>query len=389
MDETFDIAVAGGGVSGVVAALAAARLGARVALVEARTRLGGVAVLRLHRFVCGLFACDGDRPGEMLHGAAVAAFCRRLAGGDPAARAVRRGRVWLLPFNGGEALAACAAEAAADEHGLRLLLGQAVTGVSCEGGRVTGLRLASGATLAARAVIDCTGEAAVCRLAGADVVWPERPALGGYGFEVCGVAEAVDAGAPALPFAVPLALRREVQTGRLPPHLAFTTYEPAEPGRAWIKLAVPNGDAERARADAEAVFAVLRGLPAFREARLVATASQVAARETCHLCGAYTLTGGDVLAARKFADAVARDAWPLERWDPVCGVRYRYLPEGCWCDIPLRCLRPARGPENLLCAGAALSADGEAAASVRVMGVAMATGEAAATAAFAHVQNRA
>ena len=51
--ETFDVVVAGGGTAGVMAAVAAGRLGARVALVEAKGYVGGVAVeggTALHSF---------------------------------------------------------------------------------------------------------------------------------------------------------------------------------------------------------------------------------------------------------------------------------------------------------------------------------------------------
>lgn len=378
MTETVDIVVVGAGTSGIVAALTAARLGARVALVEARAQLGGTAAQGLHRFVCGLFLADGEHPGEPLHGETTVDFCARLAQGDLCGKAVRRGRVWVLPFAGGGALAACAGERVARETNIRVYLRETPERVLCDGGKVVELVLASGLSLRLKAAVDCTGSAAVCRMAGADVTCPASPALAGFGFELRGV-DGREAGAWGLSIEVPLMLRREVEAGRLPRHLAFTTYEPGPvPGEAWIKLAVPSASAESARRDAASAYAVLKRHPAFRDAELTACLPCVLERETCHLCGEYTLTGQDVLSARKFADGVVRNAWPVERWDARRGVCCRYLPPGDWSEIPARCLRPERGAANLLCAGAALSADSEAAASVRVMGVCMASGEAAA-----------
>ena len=103
------------------------------------------------------------------------------------------------------------------------------------------------------------------------------------------------------------------------------------------------------------------------------TATQRAGRM---IVGQYVLTGADVLAARKFPDAVARGAWPIEQWDASGVVRYRYLPAGTHYEIPARSLRAA-GVENLFMAGKTLSADVDAIASARVMGGCLATGAAA------------
>ena len=378
MTETCDIAVVGAGTSGIVAALTAARLGARVALVEARAQPGGVALYGLHRFVCGLFVTDGERPGAPLHGETTVDFCTRLAQGDVCTKAVRRGRVWVLPFAGREALAACAEELVARETNIRLHLRETPERVLCDGGRIVEIVLASGLTLRPNVVVDCTGSAAVCRQAGAAVTWPAVPALAAFGFEVRGV-DGRQAGSWGLAVEVPLLLRREVDAGTMPRHLAYTTYEPGPaPGTAWIKLAVPSAAADSARRDAVSAFAVLRRHPAFQHANVTGYLPHVLARETCHLRGQYVLTGQDLLSARKFADGVVRNAWPVEAWDIERGVSYRYLPGGDWVEIPSRCLRPEQAPANLLCAGAALSADSESAASIRVMGVCMASGEAAA-----------
>jgi len=380
MMAAVDIVVVGAGTSGIIAALTAARDGKRVALVETSGRLGGVAIYGLHRFVCGLFASDGEAAGDPLPGPVTIDFCMRLAGGSIRQKAVRRGRVWVLPFAGGAALQACAEREISQEARIRVYRRDAVQRVSSEAGRIADVTLASGSVLRTEAVVDCTGSAAVCRLCGAEAVWPTVSALAGYGFEVEGVDEQA-AGALGLAVEVPMLLRRSTDEGRLLPHLAYTTYETGTvPGRAWVKMALPADSTDAAKADAATVLEALKkGLSAFRGARLRAFLPRVLPRETCHVSGEYVLTVDDVLGGRKFADGMVRNAWPVEYWDAAKGVAYRYLPEGTWHDIPLRCLRPRQGPANLLCAGAAISAVPQAAASIRVMGVCMALGESAAS----------
>jgi hypothetical protein len=92
--------------------------------------------------------------------------------------------------------------------------------------------------------------------------------------------------------------------------------------------------------------------------------------------GQYLLTGADVLAGRKFPDAVARCAWPIEQWDEHGIVRFRYLESGDYYEIPGRSLRAA-AVQNLFMGGKTISADTDAIASARVMGTCLATGEAA------------
>ena len=376
--ERCDVAIAGAGTAGIVAALAAARGGARVVLIEAGHRVGGIAIHGLHRFVCGLFRNGGARPGEPLHGSATMEFCRRLAGGDPEQLAVRRGRVWLLPFAGGEALAACAEAEIAGCKNIQLITGDPVVRAERAGNGLTEIGLASGLVIQPAWAIDCTGSAALCRLAGAQVDWPKRPAMAGYGFEV----EAADeskAGPLGLTLAVPYLLRQAADAGRLAPHLAYATWEPAgKTGQGWIKLALPAAAVSRAREQADAVWDLLKTSPVFAHARIRRHVPTPLVRETGHLRGEHVLTENDVLCARDFPDAVVHNAWPIERWEEGQGVSYRYLPDGRAHGIPLRCLRPQGGPGNLLCAGAAISAEPAAAASLRVMGVCMALGEAAA-----------
>jgi hypothetical protein len=94
------------------------------------------------------------------------------------------------------------------------------------------------------------------------------------------------------------------------------------------------------------------------------------------IVGQYLLTGDDVLAGKKFPDAAARCAWPIEQWSADGIARFKYLPPNMLYEIPARSLRAGK-IENLFMAGKTISADVEAIASARVLGCCLATGEAA------------
>jgi hypothetical protein len=103
----------------------------------------------------------------------------------------------------------------------------------------------------------------------------------------------------------------------------------------------------------------------------------VGVRETRRIIGDYQLTVDDVLGARKFDDAIARGAYPVDIHNPEgSGTVLRRLPPGEAYDIPLRCLLP-RKAEGLLVAGRCISGTHEAHSSYRVMPIVMATGHAA------------
>jgi hypothetical protein len=102
--------------------------------------------------------------------------------------------------------------------------------------------------------------------------------------------------------------------------------------------------------------------------------------------GEYVLNGADVLAGRKFADAIARCAWPVEQWNSNGVVKFRYLLQDEYYEIPARSLRAAK-VENLFMAGKTISADVDAIASARVMGCCLATGAAAGALAANYLQS--
>ncbi|MEW6751782.1 MAG: FAD-dependent oxidoreductase [Candidatus Latescibacterota bacterium] len=169
-----DVVVAGGGVAGIIAAVAAARFGARTLLVESFACLGG-------NMGPGLFA--GGSLHLALHNPE--AFPRGL-GGIPAEfnRRVVEGedrRVGSDYFRDSAAVAAVA-QRMLEEAGAQVLLSAVVCDVILPGGAVRGVFVETkSGTLAvrSRAVIDCTGTADVADRAGAGVVeLPENPSMG-------------------------------------------------------------------------------------------------------------------------------------------------------------------------------------------------------------------
>src|SRR5580692_67485 len=122
-------------------------------------------------------------------------------------------------------------------------------------------------------------------------------------------------------------------------------------------------------------------VPGFQNARIAATGTQVGIRESRRIVGRYTLTRDDVLEARRFDDAVARSAYPIDVHNPSgSGTVTKRLAPGKSYEIPFRCLVPVNR-EQLLVAGRCISTTHEALASVRLTPTVMTLGQAAGTAA--------
>jgi hypothetical protein len=130
-----------------------------------------------------------------------------------------------------------------------------------------------------------------------------------------------------------------------------------------------------------------REVPGFANARVAATATQVGIRESRRIVGAYTLTRDDVLSARRFDDAVARSAYPIDIHNPSgSGTTTHRLAPGTSYEIPYRCLVPQH-VDGLLVAGRCISTTHEALASTRLTPTVMTLGQAAGTAAALAVES--
>jgi glycine/D-amino acid oxidase-like deaminating enzyme len=131
-----------------------------------------------------------------------------------------------------------------------------------------------------------------------------------------------------------------------------------------------------------------REVPGFERAYISATGPQVGVRETRRIMGHYVLTARDVLSGRKFRDGIALCSYPIDIHNPAgSGTVIKHLKPGDWYSIPYRCLLPLDA-EGLLVAGRPISSTHEAHSSLRVQPICYATGHAAGIAAVLAAQAR-
>jgi hypothetical protein len=122
-------------------------------------------------------------------------------------------------------------------------------------------------------------------------------------------------------------------------------------------------------------------VPLFRNAKLYSIAPQIGIRESRRIIGRQYLTVDDYDAARRFPDAVARVTYPIDIHNPNgTGTVMRYLPAGQWYEVPWKCL-VAADLDNLAIASRCISADHATHSSLRVMAPVCSFGQAVGTAA--------
>jgi hypothetical protein len=107
---------------------------------------------------------------------------------------------------------------------------------------------------------------------------------------------------------------------------------------------------------------------------------QPGVRESRCLHGREVVTGRDLLEGKQFSDAVVEVAWPMELRETTRGPVLKFPSAGKPATLPAGVLR-ARDVGNLFAAGRCLSCDHDAQAAVRVIGMGLATGQAAGRAA--------
>lgn len=380
---TVDIAVLGSGIAGVSAALEAARLGRRVALIDAAPQLGGESVGALIGTFCGLYS-NADTPRQVTHGVADEILRDLRAAGD-AFDIVGRRRTIIVQYR----IAALQRwiEEAVRGTSIDLLLSSAVAGVRRSGRRITALELVTRygpVDVAASGFVDASGDAALAWMAGLSVREPAEAVYGSLIVTLDGIDTRLLAAFDREELRRRLAAKGAAYGLTRHDGFIFAAPEDGEVLVNMTHLEMPLDALKMSRvvldgrAQADRLVDFLRAeFPlVFAQAR-VRTYGLPGARQTRGIIGAYQLRADDVRAGTVFDDAVARCSWPIELHNDPTDVHWEEFGADHMHSVPYRSLVHAEA-DNLLAAGRCIDADPLALSSVRVMGPCIAMGAAAA-----------
>jgi len=389
-----DVLVCGGGVAGTMAAVAAARNGARVVLLERYGFLGGNATAGAVAQFNSWQTANGRRVVAGLAQEVVDRLRRYKAAGEHETFVMSTGhrmdRVEYAP----EVLK-LVLDDMVGEAGVQPLLHASLLDVSRVGQRIGEVRvLTKGGVVGIqpRVLVDASGDMDAMRQAGAgflsldegDALQPATMMFrfGPIDFEKLNALTASELAALA---------RRGYEQGALARAALHVARDPFSQD-GWFNvsrlaidatdaLALGRAEMEGRRQAWNAAQYLKDHVPGCDQGRLVAFGTQVGVRETRRVVGEHVLTAEELLRPVPFDDAIAAGAYPIDI-HPAAGGELEYTSLGGdhAYQIPYRCLCP-KGLMNALVAGRGVSATHQALAAIRVMTISMAVGQAAGTAA--------
>jgi glycine/D-amino acid oxidase-like deaminating enzyme len=391
MSDGVDVLVVGAGSAGSTAAIAAARAGASTLLVDRFGFLGGTSTAVLDTFYA--FYTPGSTAQKVVSGIPDEVVGRLEERGMAFERPNTYGAGTGITYDP-ETLKRVWDELTA-EVGVRVLLHSFVFGVETDDGGVVGVDVATKSgvrRIRARVVVDASGDADVCALAGAPYEAPGEDVQSlSTVFRVAGVDVAR---AESVPKQELWALMREARDSgeyaltRIEGSIHRTPHEGVMMALMTRVRSVDATDVEQlsaaereGRRQAHEYFRFLRDrVPGYERAVLVSTSPAIGVRESRRIIGEHVLTADEILSATRFDDQIARCGAPIEDHHAGDDTRWLYLEDGATYGIPFRSLLP-QGLDNVVVAGRCFSATHDAHASARSMGTCMAMGQAAGTAA--------
>jgi hypothetical protein len=413
MEEKFDVLVAGAGVTGISAAIAAARQGARTVLLEPRPFIGGNAATGL---CIHTYKTKSGR--QVVYGLAQEIVDRLVEQG---------GAVGHVPLPSGYVHSVTPVDAdlfrmettrMLAKEGVTILYNTALVDAEATDGRIDRVLVCSKSRLGylrARTFVDATGDADLSVMAGAKARtgWTGSGAMQPVSMMMRVISVDTNRACEALSEQPPAFARKKGVAEPIPVyfHGTFTRWNQIlrdmevydhDNHQFWTNTVWPDqlnfNGSRMANIDGNDPVALSRAtveltgqlqklgvflrkhVAGFEHASFMPNAF-VGVRETRNVRGLYELNENDIRVGAKFEDSIGQGCFPVDIHHPD-GKSQEHIDiggDGSY-DIPYRSLVP-QGTQNLLVAGRCISVSEYAHGATRNMAPCMTTGESAGIAA--------
>lgn len=399
IEKQYDVIVAGGGPSGIAAAVASARQGAKTLLLERYGIVGGMMTSGYVNPVLGHVE-PGSMRDEVLD--ILEAKCIVTRNGKEMSVDTEQAKYLLLRF--------------LIDAGVEVALQTPVVEVIKEKNTLTGVVVSTQDGLKnvyGKVIIDATGDGMVSALAGAE--WKMgrendgkcQPTTLEFTIDSVDEERGITCWGGSDPVKLPNGMKyadfckQKNAEGELPENVSIVRlHRTANPGERSVNATQANGyntltatgvvgaEYDLRRQINSVIDFLKKYVPGFENCRLKGTGSTLGVRETRRIIGDYVINDEDVEIGARKGDVVVHNAWFLiDIHNPSGGGQAEgHSQPAIPYDIPYRSLLPS-GLENILTCGRCISGTHRAHASYRVMGICLATGQAAGVAAALSAMN--
>ena len=382
-----DVVVLGGGSAGVAAAVAAARRGLRVMLIERNAYLGGKATAAEVGTICGLYHFSKTEKSEYIVKGFAREFAEKLRVQSNTSPLFSPEGVHYLPYH---------VEAFKDicldlinEHKISIYFNAVLEHVTVEEQKLKSVHIIAAGnpvTINLHALVDCSGDSVISQATNLPLIKSENYQAAAQVFTMQGVAEENEF---KLGMIMMKALRSAIDNNILGDFYdrVYVVQGSLKNNCVNLKIGIPlavtyaPGNLQELRTVALSFVEnlsqfLINHVDAFKNASLVHIAPEVGIRIGQRSTGRYLLLEEDVLSCKKNNDAIANASWPIEIWEQNRRVNMRYFKLDDFYQVPAGCLQ-STSIDNLFFAGRNISATDGAIASARVMGICLQTGYAA------------
>jgi glycine/D-amino acid oxidase-like deaminating enzyme len=375
MDKTSaDVIVIGGGISGISAAIAAAKNEASVVLIESKESIGGNAIHSNVGTICGAYYHAHHGQYQAIEHPFLLQF---LEGIQAVPFDYHRGMV-VVPYQITHLLQYL--NQMIEVYKIDLIHSCEVIHVKATDDHIqhiTTRRAGVERQFSARAYVDCSGHAVLSEMAGWETIRSEQYQMASQVFRVRDIASDNEF---SVNFAIQKALSKQSMDGQ---HVSLVPGS-LQNGQADLKLTLPTTITDQTDRDSLNQTGKKMSTDIFQKLRQEVSSLQTAELDFIYpeagiriqqrSRGKYTLTEKDVIEGKKWDDtAKIIGTWPIEDWKDAKRVSLSPIAHNGHYEIPIDCLRSS-SCDNLFFGGKNISATDRAIASARVIGTCIQSG---------------